>query len=63
MNLNSSKLKTCVCHYQESEKEIHRMRKNIANHTSGQELIVKIYKEILQLKNKPNKFKMNKGLN
>ena len=49
MNLTSSKLKTCVCHYQESEKEIHRMRKNIENHTSGKELIIKIYEEFLQL--------------
>lgn len=55
MNLTSSKLKTCVCHYQEGEKEIHRMRKNIANRISGKELIVKIYKEFLQLKNKQTK--------
>ena len=55
MNLTSSKLKTCVCHYQESEKEIHRMRKNIENHTSGKELIIKIYEEFLQIKNKQTK--------
>lgn len=37
--------------------------KNIANHTSGQELIVKIYKEFLQLKNKnKTNFKWTKDL-